>query len=77
MTKTTISWTAGEIRQFDRLVDDVSSQNQLLRIEARGDLKAFVETHGKPKCDAMFEHLKSGGKKEDFNLQNHEESPSP
>lgn len=48
----------------------LSSQNQMARITARLDIKAFQETHGKEVCDAMFAVLqkrdakqKTGGTK--------------
>lgn len=53
------TWTEEELREFDRLVDDVSSRNQLTRIDARLKMTAFVEEHGKEKCDAMFAYLES------------------
>jgi len=59
-----MQWTKEEITEFDRLVDDVSSSNQLSRISGRFAMKDFIKTHGKEKCYAMFAHLESGGKKE-------------
>lgn len=58
-------WTKAEITEFDKLVDAVSSRDQVKRIEARMDMSSFVAKHGKEKCDAMFAHLEAGGKKED------------
>lgn len=58
-------WTKDEIKKFDRLVDDQGSQNQVLRIAARLELRKFQDEHGKEKCDAMWAHLEAGGAKED------------
>lgn len=58
-------WTKDEIRQFDRLVDQQESRDQVLRISGRLQLRAFVKLHGQPKCDAMFAQLEADGKKED------------
>ncbi|ELQ8317587.1 TPA: hypothetical protein L6A34_31420 [Pseudomonas aeruginosa] len=58
-------WTKTEITEFDKLVDAVSSRDQVKRIEARMDMSSFVAKHGKEKCDAMFAHLEAGGNKED------------
>ncbi len=56
-----IAWTEEEIVEFDGLVDDISSQLQMVRIAARMDMTKFVQEHGKEKCDAMFAHLEAGG----------------
>ncbi len=45
------------MREFDRLTEMNSSLNQLERIKGRLALRAFIEKHGKEKCDAMFAHL--------------------
>lgn len=52
-----IEWTDEELREFDKLVDGVSSRNQLTRISAGLDMHRFVAEHGAEKCDAMFAHL--------------------
>lgn len=51
------TWTKEELKQFDKLVDLVSSRNQLTRIAARLDMDKFIKEHGKEKCDAMWAHL--------------------
>lgn len=58
-------WTKAEITEFDKLVDSVSSRDQLTRINARIDMDAFIAKHGKGKCDAMFAHLEAGGEYQD------------
>lgn len=58
-------WTKAEIVEFDLLVDQQSSRDQVKRIEARMSMNSFIAKHGKSKCDAMFAHLEAGGKKED------------
>jgi hypothetical protein len=60
-----MEWSKEEITEFDRLIDDVSSQNQLSRISCGFAMQDFVNCHGKEKCDAMWIHLESGGPKED------------
>jgi len=60
-----MQWTKEEITEFDRLIEDVSSQNQLSRISGRFGMQDFVNRHGKEKCDAMWLHLESGGSKDD------------
>ena len=52
-------WSQETIREFDMLVDKVSSPNQLARIEARLAMPKFVAQHGKELCDAMFAALES------------------
>jgi hypothetical protein len=47
-------WTKAEFDEFDRLTMKESSLSQMERIEARLDLKHFVDLHGKAKCDAMW-----------------------
>lgn len=56
-----LKWTKAEIAEFDKLVDGVSSLNQVKRIEARLDMSDFVTKHGKEKCEAMFAHPEAGG----------------
>jgi hypothetical protein len=58
-----LEWTEEEIKEFDRLLGETGSRNQLERIIGRLDMTKFVEKHGKEKCDAMFAHLE-GHKKE-------------
>lgn len=55
-----ITWTKDELKEFDSLIDKVSSKSQMDWIEGRIDMKKFVEKHGKEKCNAMYVHL--GGK---------------
>jgi len=52
-------YTPALLKRFDRLTEKLSSRDQLRRIEARLEIKAFVETHGKEGCDAMFEALRA------------------
>lgn len=54
-----ITWTPEELTEFDRLIDLQSSRDQIRRICARIDLHAFIATHGKEKCDAMWAHLQA------------------
>jgi hypothetical protein len=51
-------YTAAELRQFDRLTEQLSSRNQLDRIHARLELPKFIKKYGKEKCDTMFAALK-------------------
>lgn len=60
MSDKEITWTEEELRDFDGLIDQVSSRNQLERITGRIDMNKFIGKHGKEKCDAMFKHLESG-----------------
>lgn len=55
-------WTKEELKEFDTLIDDVSSRDQMRRISGRIEMNKFVEKHGKEKCDAMFAHLEKKGK---------------
>ena len=50
-------WTNDE-REFDRLVDGMSSPNQLTRINARIDWKRFEARFTKEQLDAMWERIK-------------------
>ena len=52
-----ITWTEEELTEFNRLTWELSSRANLSRIVARLDMDAFVQAHGKEKCDAMFAHL--------------------
>ena len=57
--KTKKPYTAAEIREFDRVTDMLSSQNQMVRLHARIlAIPAFIKKHGQAKCDVMFEELK-------------------
>ena len=53
-----MEWTKAELDRFDRLTRKMSSLKQMDRIMARLEIKRFVESHGKAKCDAMFAALK-------------------
>lgn len=53
----TTTYTAEELREFDLLTSEQSSQHQLVRIKARMAVKAFIAEHGREKCDAMFAEL--------------------
>jgi hypothetical protein len=55
----TPTWTDAELKEFDKLIDEVSSRNQVTRISGRFAMQKFVETHGKEKCDAMWSHLEA------------------
>lgn len=57
-----VTWTDEELREFDMLVDMVSSRNQLERISGRLAMLKFVDEHGKEKCDAMFAYLNTRDK---------------
>jgi hypothetical protein len=56
-----VSYTPEELAVFDQLLDAVGSYDQVTRINGRLDMHAFVNLHGKEKCDAMFFQLE--GKK--------------
>jgi hypothetical protein len=56
-----ITWTEGELREFDELVDMVSDRHQVTRISGRLQMDEFIKKHGKDKCDAMFAHLEARG----------------
>lgn len=56
------TWTEEELQEFDKLVDGVSSYNQLTRITSRIHMGKFIVDHGKEKCDAMFAYLEGGEK---------------
>jgi hypothetical protein len=43
-----------ELKKFDKLTWLLSSRSQVERIDGGMKIRAFVEKHGKPKCDAMF-----------------------
>lgn len=55
--------TAEQYAKFVKLVRDVSSQNNGVRVIARIDMRQFVEKHGKASCDRAFEKL-TGRKKQ-------------
>ncbi len=50
-------WTQKQIKQFDGLIEGVSSPGQITRIESRFAMEKFVKEHGKEKCDAMWKAL--------------------
>lgn len=58
-----VTWTAQELKEFDKLTWKVSSLRQMDRIIGRIEMQKFVDKHGKEKCDAMFAHLKEQDKK--------------
>lgn len=51
-------YTQNELRRFDLLTAKLSSLDQMVRINARFDVSAFIKEHGEEKCDAMFAVLK-------------------
>lgn len=55
-----VEWTEEEMREFENLVDGASSRHQLERIHSRMHMPAFIEKHGREKCDAMFAVLTEG-----------------
>jgi len=57
------SYTDAELRRFNLITLKLSSRTQLHRIEARMEIRRFIEEHGKEKCDAMFEVLKRRDRK--------------
>lgn len=56
VTKTPL-YTKAELKEFDRLVDQVSSRDQVTRISGRLAMRKFVDAHGKEKCDSMWNAL--------------------
>lgn len=58
-----ITYTKEELRKFARLVDQVSSRDQMKRIQGRLAQRRFVNEHGKEKCDAMWAELQKRGNK--------------
>lgn len=56
-------YTKNEKNEFDRLVRNTASPDQVTRIMARLSLRKFVSLHGKDKCDAMFADTGSDGGK--------------
>jgi hypothetical protein len=70
-----LPYTKAELRKFDRLTDQASSQNQMARISARLALNAFIKEHGREKCDAMWNEImvREGGA-DDYP---HRSGPSP
>ena len=53
-----ITWTAEELKDFERTTDMLSSSNQLLRIEARqSGIKRLKAAYGEDKCNAMHTFL--------------------
>lgn len=61
MTKT--PYTAAELREFDAMVEDENSPDQMDRIRARLKMRSFITKHGAEKCDAMFAALKERDRK--------------
>lgn len=53
-----ITFTEEDFESFKELVVLSESQHQMDRITARTSFPAFIEKHGKEKCDLMFEELK-------------------
>lgn len=50
-------FTEAEFSQFERLSRQVASRDPVARLNGRISLKTFIETHGKPKCDAMWARI--------------------
>ncbi len=59
MADAEITWTEEEFREFKGLVDDINAPgfNNPRRPIGRTNMRAFVDKHGKAKCDAMFAKL--------------------
>lgn len=51
------TWTPEELAEFDRLIEDCDSKSNGVRVIGRINMRAFIEKHGKEKCDAMWVHL--------------------
>jgi hypothetical protein len=51
------NYTEGELKKFRKLVNGVSSRDQMERINSRLDMRRFVDRVGKEKCDAMFAQI--------------------
>ncbi len=58
-----IAWTKAEMAQFDRITWALSSRAQMQRLDGQFRIKAFIEKHGREKCDAMFAALKERDRK--------------
>jgi hypothetical protein len=57
-------YTTAELKEFDRITLDASSPDQVRRVRGRLAISKFVSTHGKGKCDAMWEAIqKRDGKR--------------
>lgn len=52
-----IEYTEEDLNEFRNLVELGESKNQMDRINSRLKMPAFIEKHGKEKCDAMFKVL--------------------
>lgn len=52
---------ADELKKFMKLIDLVSSRNQMHRINGRLEMKNFIAEHGEAKCDDMWQHLQKEG----------------
>lgn len=50
-----------ELKKFMKLIDLVSSHNQMHRINGRIEMKNFIAEHGESKCDEMWAHLQKEG----------------
>ena len=55
------SFTQAEYEEFIQLRDLTGSYNQVERVTGRLRLPAFVEKHGRDKCDAMLKKFLEKG----------------
>lgn len=51
------TWTPEELAEFDRLTEDCASKSRGVRVIGHINMRAFIEKHGKEKCDAMWAHI--------------------
>jgi hypothetical protein len=61
-------FTKAELRRFDTLTLATGSCSQVTRISARLKLRAFIEEHGKEKCDAMFAEIMKREKRKAYQV---------
>ncbi|MBK3400405.1 hypothetical protein [Methylobacterium ajmalii] len=59
MAVTDQTFTEAELAEFDNASRQSASRDQVVRISGRQALRALVERHGKPKCDAMWEAIQA------------------
>lgn len=62
------NYTPEELAEFDRITRDMSSPNQVRRIEGRLAVRRFESEHGTEKCKAMFAVLQARDAKRNSRL---------
>lgn len=55
-----MKYTKEMFHEFDKLADDQTSRHNLVRIQSRVRMRAFIKKHGREVCDVMWADAEEG-----------------